>query len=582
MRPISSGLPTTRSCIFGISERSSAHGSYILTPELSPDWNLAEVDVIVIGAGQNGLTLAAYLAKAGLEVAVLERRNETGGGLCTEEVMIPGFWHNLHSNFHLWKDFAPAWSDLEFERYGMRYIRPEVQWGAPLSDGKCLYIHTDPSKTHNSFAEFSKKDADTFSRIKREVDPMFWRLMRELYYKPPPTSSDGEPAAIRMEKSLSFFDPKWLEMTPFEVADALFENEAIKTFILANIWFAGWAPDNAGFGDYVPFFAGICDHTYLAEGGSHKVAHTLTRFINAHGGRILELADVRRIIVKDNVAKGVELSPNSTFPDRTISARKCVVSAVDVTQTFQDLVGEEHVDPGLMRKIREFRYSGNCLFTVHMALKEPPSHTAAKSDPTIDRAWSQNIGYESYDDLKEHINEISSGNLPKTPRFEAACNTLFDRTQAPPNHHTAIIWQEVPAIPNFQGDASTMAAAKESYAEQCIQTWRNYAPNLDARNIIASFAYTPFDYGQKLISMRTGNWALGSMDAGQWWTNRPLPELSQYRTPIKNLYLCSSSCHPGGSIFLAAGYNAANIIAEDLGIQKWWPPETSGGPTQVV
>lgn len=169
---------------------------------------MAEFDVVVIGAGQNGLTLAAYLAKAGLKVALLERRNETGGGLCTEEVFIPGFWHNLHSNFHLWKDFAPAWNDLQFEHYGMRYIRPEVEWGAPLSDGKCLYIHVDQSKTYESFAKFSKKDADTFVRIKREVDPMFGQLMREMYYKPPPPLSEKEPKAIQMEKSLSFFDPK--------------------------------------------------------------------------------------------------------------------------------------------------------------------------------------------------------------------------------------------------------------------------------------------------------------------------------------------------------------------------------------
>lgn len=531
---------------------------------------MAEFDVVVIGAGQNGLTLAAYLAKAGLKVALLERRNETGGGLCTEEVFIPGFWHNLHSNFHLWKDFAPAWNDLQFEHYGMRYIRPEVEWGAPLSDGKCLYIHVDQSKTYESFAKFSKKDADTFVRIKLEVDPMFGQLMREMYYKPPPPLSEKEPEAIQMEKSLSFFDPKWLEMTPFDVADAIFENETIKTFILANIWFAGWAPDYAGFGDYVPFFTGICDHMYLAEGGSHKVAHVLTRFINANGGRILEQADVRRIIVKDGSAKGVELSSNSHSSDKTILARKCVVSAVDLTQTFQDLVGPDYVDPQLMRKIKEFRYSGNSLFAVHLALRKPPSHEAAKADPSIDRAWSQSIGYENYDDLKEHLKELSSGQLPTVPRFEAACNTLFDPTQAPPNHHTAIIWQEIPSIPDFKGNASKMAELKESYGERCIEKWRSYAPNLDEGNILGKFIYTPFDYAQKLISMRTGNWALGSMNIQQWGSNRPVPELAQYRTPIKNLYLCSSSCHPGGSIFLAAGYNAANIIAEDLGIPKWW------------
>jgi len=232
----------------------------------------------------------------------------------------------------------------------------------------------------------------------------------------------------------------------------------------------------------------------------------------------------------------------------------------------------EHLPADLRNKIEKFDYTGNALFCVHLALTESPKYSSAKFDPAINQGWSMNIGYENYDDLREHVREIESGILPTHPRFEASSNSVLDPTLAPPNRHTAVIYQEMPITFNLRMSRSEFEGQKDKYAESCIETWRKYAPNLTADKLLGRYVYTPFEYAEKLVSMRGGNWALGTMDAKQWYTNRPSPELAQYRTPIKRLYICSSSCHPGGSIFLAAGYNAANAVADDLGVKKWWTP----------
>jgi phytoene dehydrogenase-like protein len=138
---------------------------------------MAEFDIVVIGAGHNGLTLAAYLAKEGLSVGVFESRVVAGGGLYTDQPLFPGFLHNMHSNFHLWPDYAPAWDDLQMKKFGMKYFHPSIPWSAPLSSKKSILIHNQTSITEKSFAKFSKKDARTYSKIKREIDPVFKKLM---------------------------------------------------------------------------------------------------------------------------------------------------------------------------------------------------------------------------------------------------------------------------------------------------------------------------------------------------------------------------------------------------------------------
>ena len=129
-------------------------------------------DMIIIGGGPNGLTIASYLAKAGQKCLLLEKRFEVGGGLMTEQVTLPDFFHNTHAIYHMMVDYAPVYADLNFDEYLVKHIKPELQWAMPLKDGKCLCIYTDVEKTCASIAKFSKKDADTYRSMHKVFDEM--------------------------------------------------------------------------------------------------------------------------------------------------------------------------------------------------------------------------------------------------------------------------------------------------------------------------------------------------------------------------------------------------------------------------
>jgi phytoene dehydrogenase-like protein len=259
----------------------------------------------------------------------------------------------------------------------------------------------------------------------------------------------------------------------------------------------------------------------------------------------------------------VVLSGSSRLhPGREIKARKAVVSATDVTSTFLDLVGPDAMESAFREEVKQFDYSGNVLFNVHFELNAAPKYVC--DEPVVNRGWSQDIGYETYDDLKDDLRAIASGHFPETPRYEAGVNTLFDPSYAPPGKHVAIAYREMPNTDRFVGGKQRMGEVAERYADEVFEKWSSYAPNMTKANVIARYAYSPFEYERKIVSMRTGNWSLGRMDYKQSGSRRPFPKYSDYRTPIKGLYMCSSSCHPGGSIFLAAGYNAANVVLDDL------------------
>jgi phytoene dehydrogenase-like protein len=526
---------------------------------------MSDYDIVVIGAGHNGLTLAAYLAKAGFSVGVFEKRDVIGGGLATEQPGFPGFLHNMHSNFHLWPDFAPAWKDLEIRKFGMHYVHPAIPWSAPLSNKKGILIHNQTSKTVKSLSNFSKKDGTTYGRIKRDLDKIFHKLVLSTIYSVP---KEENPEAERLLNNLPWFSKDWFSMDLFEVADELFEDETVKAFILANIWFAGWAPDYERMGDLVPTFIGISNHMHLPVGGTSQLGHTLGRIVAYYGGKIYTSCETEKILVDSHgKAKGIKLSTSSRLhPGKVVHARKAVVSATDVYSTIVELLDEPSIDEEARRKAKEFSFSGNALFNVHFELNEAPKYDT--HEPLINKGWSQDIGYENYDDLKNDLKALDSGTLPKIPRFEAGVNSLFDQTYAPPSKHVAIAYREMPNTDKFNGGKARYEREAEKYADLVQEKWREYAPNMTKENVIGRFNYSAFEYADKIVSMRTGNWSLGRMNYEQSNTRRPFPGYADYRTPVKGLYLCSSSCHPGGSIFLAAGYNAARVILEDLGIDK--------------
>lgn len=523
-----------------------------------------EHDAIIIGAGHNGLILANYLTKAGLDVVVLEKRLEAGGGLTTEEVTLPGFYHNLHSLFHDAVDVMPAMNDLRLaEEHHVRYVLPKVQVGMPLRDGRALTVHLDIEKTVRSLARISSADAERYRAVHSQYREFMEAVALPGLYSAPPIPSHQ---LLALEQTIEGLDYLRLtRCTPEDVTREWFASEAVRALVLFQLAIPrGILTDYAGLGMVVPLVISQVEPSRLCVGGSHALAHGLWRALLKHGGVTCGMHEVAEILVENDRAVGVRLTDG-----QQIRARKLVASGVGFRQTVLKLLDRQKVPPILIQAAEGFKLDEFSLFAVHLALNEPPAYKASSFDPDLDRALKVNLGFESTADFRRTWTEIREGRLPSRPAMYVCTPSLHDPSQAPPGKHTALLWQPAP-YELAEGGAAAWDYVKEEFADRCLDTWREYAPNLSEKNILKRFIQTPLDIERKLINMERGGVFLGRTTMDQIEYFRPHPIASQYRTPIHGLYLCGGCTHPGGGILGAAARNAAEAIAEDLGLKRWW------------
>ena len=522
---------------------------------------MTKYDFIIIGGGPNGLCVAAYLSKAGQRVLVLERHLEVGGGLATEEVTLGGFYHNTHAVYHMMVDYAPPYNDLELEKYRCKYVYPELQVAMPFSDGKCLCLYSDVDRSCDSIARFSSKDADSY----REVFHKFKLYMDEFlapgtYVRPLPTLE----AVIGLEKTaigreISEYQPK----SPQEIVDELFENERVRTLMLYLACHWGLEYDNGGLGFLVPLMLNRAVNSRLCLGGSHRLSNALSRVIQEPGGGHLRGSQlIKRIIVEDGGAKGVELEDGTVY-----EAEKAVVSSIDPQQTFLDLVGEEHLSDDFVDTVKNWHWEKWSLCSVHAALEELPAFAA---DQDIDKGLMYILGYETPDDLINHWQEIDRGELSSNVRLDVVFPTMHDPSQAPSGRHTASMYEMAPFNLKDGAEKWWDHKLREEHEERFLATLQKYAPNMTRDKVLWTYFVAPIDFSTKYLDMVQGSIKQGAYEIFQMASNRPNDECSSHRTPIKNLYVCGASVNPGGLVTFGPGYIAANTIAEDLGIEKWW------------
>ena len=520
----------------------------------------AEYDVIVVGGGHNGLICATYLAKAGLRVCVFEKRLEVGGGLSTEEATLPGFQHNYHSVFHDAVEHMPAMEDLDLRAHGAEYVRPDVQVGLALAGGRALTVHVDRARTEASLRRFSERDARAWARMDDDYHEFMETLVLPALYSAPPKPSEPLMALEGSEQGMRYL--RLSRSSPADVVRETFEDEAVRAAVLFQLAVPrGVVTDYAGLGMLVPLVVSLVEVSHLAKGGSHAIAHALWRALLRAGGIVRGTREVTRILVERGRATGVVLADGAS-----VRAKKAVVSAIDLPQTFLRLVGEPALEPELARAVRSFKLDEFSLFGVHLALREPPRYAAAAHDPDLDRAFKVGIGFESVADFESMWTAVRRGEPPDPPRLYACCPTLFDPTQAPAGFHTAFCWAPAPYSLR-EGDWDRLAS---DYADRCLEAWRRAAPNMTKDNILARRVLSPLDVYRKMSSMPLGGVFHGRMTQDQLESFRPLPGLSDGRTPIEGLYLGGAALHPGGGILGACGYIAAGTVLSDLGIRAWW------------
>jgi phytoene dehydrogenase-like protein len=518
-------------------------------------------DGIIIGAGQHGLILASYLAKAGLRIALLERRLQYGGGLMTEERTLPGFYHNLHSINHFSILATPWFRDLGLAER-VSYIVPPYEFAQPHADGSALVFSRDIDETVSSIARFSKADAETFREWNARAEELTQKIfLVERYSEPLSAERRGEILGR------SAIGREFLELTerqPDEVVSELFEDERVRVLFLFKLSLFGTVlhetlSTRSPMGSLVRAFD-LTSGYELCRGGSWNLARGLMETFIAAGGVYVPQAHVERIVVDGGRASGVVLGDG-----RSLGARQFVASTVDVGQTFTQMLAGEDLPEDYRAKVETFRNTRWTLFAVHLALREPPRYASAAFDPNVDRALQYNIGSESIASLVEAHADVELGRLPGRVQFGGGALTTLDPSQAPAGYHTAYAWHVVPFAPD--GNPEKLNAVRDELAEAIVAKWREYAPNMTAENILARYTYSAYDYSRELINMRGGDIFMGSLDAGQVMYNH-----FGYRTPIAGLYMAGSPTHPSGGISGGAGYVAAGIIAREIGAKLWWQP----------
>lgn len=520
---------------------------------------MADYDGIIIGGGHNGLTTAAYMAKAGLKVAVVERNDVMGGGCTTEELTLPGFRHNTHSAYHFLAE-GPVPRDLDLQMYGLSYIYPEVQHAMVFEDGTAVTIHRDPDATAESFARFSTKDAARYRELHDSFAVELRGLMNQFMYSAPLTPPQiAERVSGPLGEELLAYGPLSLH----EAVDRNFESERIRS-VFKGFLHAIALENLPGVGSFFPRLFSRLTRLGVPVGGAASVARALERLIEDHGGTLVRGRHVEAITVGDGAATGVRLEGGET-----LTASRFVASGIDAPQTIR-LAGEQHFDREIVEALEGYQWARHSLVTLHLALAQSPQYTAADFDPAVNRAFSIVLGVENGEEIDAMFREIHAGRLPARLAGNGACPSLFDPTQAPAGRHSAFWWPWAPY--DLDGDAENWDARRDEVTAQMLAQWRGYAPNLTDDVVLGSALFTPRDIERHCINMQRGSHHVGAYLPQQLGANRPVPQLSHYRTPVDGLYLCSASSHPGGAVSAGPGYNAANAIADDLGLERWWAP----------
>lgn len=516
----------------------------------------AAYDAIVIGGGHNGLTTAAYLARAGRDVLVLERRHIVGGSTVTEEVF-PGFKFSVLS--YVVSLLRPEIiRELELPRHGLQILPLESTF-TPLPDGDQLTRWADHDQTRREIYRHSPLDADAYDRFGQLMYQMALAVKPILSMVPPdPTSMS--PKDLRGLLSLGrhfrdlgnadfFMLYKLMTMSSADFLDEWFETDALKATMSASGIIGTFLGPRSPGTAYVQLhhYMGEIDGAFrawgFARGGTGAVAEAIASAARQLGVTIRNNTTVEQVIVRGGRAVGVALEGGEEVRART------VVSGLDPRRTFLSLMEESDLPDDFIRSIRHYRSIGSS-GKVNLALGELPNFTSLPGNGdhlrgAISISPSQDYLERAYDDAKY-------GEFSKRPYMDVIIPSLIDPGMAPPGKHVMSCFvQYAPYALNGGWNDEK----REAFGDTVIDTLSEYAPNLRSA-IIHRQVLTPQDMEDE-FGLTGGNIFHGELSLQQLFFLRPAPRWANYRTPVRGLYLCGSGAHPGGGICGGPGRLAA-------------------------
>jgi phytoene dehydrogenase-like protein len=522
-------------------------------------------DIIIIGAGHNGLITAYYLAKAGLKPLVLERREVSGGACVTEEIH-PGFRCSTLAG-----STGPLSSqivkDLQLERLGVEFIKPAVRVFALSSKGASLSIYEDPKRTAESLTRASAKDAQsypdfvsTFARIGRALSPL-------LQMTPPNIDqpSKGElwtlgklGLAIRgLGKKDEYRLLRYGPMAVADLASEWFETELLRAVVAARGIFGAFAgPWSAGTSAGLLLQAANDGHAIgpatFIRGGMGALSQALAQAAMNAGAEIRTNAEVASVRVKDGKATGVTLTSGDEIAART------VISNADPRTTFLNLVDPAEFDPSFLIKVRNYRAQGT-VAKVNLALSALPEFSGLSNGDAVEKLSGRIHFGSDIDYLERAFDAAKYGDLSPQPYMDITIPSLTDKSLAPQGAHVMSIHAQFAPYQLKDGD---WKSRREELGDTVVNVLSDYAPNLK-QSILARQVITPLDL-EETYGLSGGHIHHGEMSLDQLFAFRPLIGWAQNRTPIDGLYLCGSGTHPGGGVTGACGANASREIIKDL------------------
>src|SRR6266404_4103895 len=522
-------------------------------------------DIVLIGAGHNGLVAACYLARAGLKPLVLERRDVVGGACVTEEFH-PGFRAST-----LAQTTGPLSSqvikDLDLERHGLKFSKPAVRVFAPNREGRSICIYDDAKRTADELKTSSAKDANiypqfvsTFARIGRALAPL-------LTMTPPDIDklARGELWGLgRLGLAIRGLGKKdeyrLLRYGPMAVADLAaewFETELLRGIVAARGVFAAFAgPWSAGTSAALLLQAATDEHAIapatFVKGGMGALSQTLAELATRSGAEIRTNAEVASVSVRDGKAMGVVLTNGEEIQGRA------VISNADPRSTLLKLVDPAEFDPSFLNKIRNYRAQGT-VARVHLALSALPHFTALNNGDSNEKLSGRiHIGSD-IDYLERAFDAAKYGEMSPRPYLDIAIPSLTDQTLAPTGAHVMSIHAQFAPYHLKDGDWNSR---REELGDTVVNALLDYAPNLKEL-VVGRCVITPLDL-EKTYGLSGGHIHHGEMSVDQLFAFRPLIGWAQYRTPIEGLYLCGAGTHPGGGVTGTCGANASREIIKDL------------------
>jgi phytoene dehydrogenase-like protein len=524
-------------------------------------------DAIIIGGGHNGLVNAAYLAKAGKKVLVLERRHVLGGASVTEEVF-PGFKFTVFS--YVVSLLRPEIiRDLGLSRHGLT-ILPLESTLTPLLDGNYLYRDGDHYRTMREIARFSRRDADAYEDYSHSMYFMAKAVKPVLGLVPPdPTSLN--PAELN--RLLRFARP-YLKLEPHHLhtlvrlmtmssADFVarwFESEPLKgTLSASGIIGTFLGPRSPGTA-YVLLhhYMGEIDGAFrawgFAKGGTGGIAQAIAQAALSFGAQVRTEAAVTKVMVKDGRATGVALENGDEI------AAEVVVSSLDPRRTFLDLVEPGLLPAELVQDLGRYTYRGSS-GKVNLALDGVPELACM---PGVGRHLSGAISISpSVDYIERAYDDAKYGDFSRQPYIDVILPSMIDPDMAPPGKHVMSCFVQYAPYHLRQG---TWDEQREKFGDVVVETLSQYFPNL--KNLILHRqVLTPLDM-ERMVGLSEGNIFQGELSLSQLFFLRPAAGHARYRTPLRSYYQCGSGTHPGGGISGASGRLAALEILKDWGATR--------------